>query len=79
LDLTGRKWQEAGEDYIMRSLYASPNIIRVMKSKIFKWVVYVARMGEMTNAFRILVGIPEGKRPLGRPKHRSEDDIRLDL
>jgi hypothetical protein len=51
----------------LRDLYCSPSIIRIMKSRM-RWVVHVARMGER-NAYRLLVGKPEGKRPLGRPRH----------
>jgi hypothetical protein len=52
------------------NLYASPNIIRVIKSRRMRWAGHVSRMGEMRNAYKILVGKPEGKRPLGRPKRR---------
>jgi hypothetical protein len=47
-------------------LYSSPSIIRIIKSRRMRWVGHVARMGEKRNAYRILVGTPEGKRPLGR-------------
>jgi len=60
-------------------LYASPDIIRVNKSKRTRWAEHVARMGEMRNAHNILVGKPEGKRPLGRPRRRWEDNITMDL
>jgi hypothetical protein len=50
-----------------------------MKSKRKKWVVHIARMGENRNAYRILVGKPEGKKPLGRPRRRWVDNIRMDL
>jgi hypothetical protein len=58
-------------------LYASPNI-RIFKSRRVRWVGHVACMGEMRNTYKILVGKPEGKRPLRRPGHDWED-IRLDL
>jgi hypothetical protein len=61
------------------SLYASPNIIQVMKSRRVRWARHVARMGEMRNAYIILVGKSEGKRPLGRPRRRWEDNIRMCL
>jgi hypothetical protein len=61
------------------NLYASPNIIRVIKSRRTRWVGHVARMGEMRNAYNIMVGKPEGKRPLGRHRHKWEDNIRTDL
>jgi hypothetical protein len=51
-------------------LYSSPSIIRVIKSRKISWVEHVSRMGEKKNACRILVGKPEGKRPLGRPRRR---------
>jgi len=56
-----------------RNLYASGNIIRAIKSRRTRWPGHVARMGEMRNEYKVLVGKPEGKRPLGRPKHRWED------
>jgi hypothetical protein len=49
-------------------LYSSPNIIRTIKSRRMRWAGHVAQMGEARNAYRILVGKPEGKRPLGRPR-----------
>jgi len=51
-------------------LYPSQNIIRVMKSRMVRWVEYVARMGEIRNAYKILIGEPEGKGPSGRPSRR---------
>jgi len=52
----------------LSDLYSSPNIIRVIKSRRMRWAVYIARMGERRGAYRVLVGKPEGKRPLGRPR-----------
>jgi hypothetical protein len=63
----------------LRDLYSSPSIIRIMKSRKIRWAGYVARMGEKRNAYRLLVGKPEGKRPLGRPRCRWVDNIRMDL
>jgi hypothetical protein len=60
-------------------LYSSPNIIRVIKSRRMSWAGQVARMGEGRGAYRILVGRPEGRRPLGRPRRRWEDNIKMDL
>jgi hypothetical protein len=60
-------------------LYSSPTIIRVIKSRRMRWTGHVARMGEGRVAYRILVGRPEGRRPLGRPRRRWEDDIKMDL
>jgi hypothetical protein len=58
---------------------SSPNIIRVIKSRRMRWAGYVARMGEGSGVYRVLVGRPEGKRPLGRPRRRWEDNIKMDL
>jgi hypothetical protein len=60
-------------------LYPSPNIIRVIKSRKLRWEGHVAWMGEKINAYSILVGKPEGKGPLPRPRHRWEGNIRSDL
>jgi hypothetical protein len=63
----------------LRDLYSSPSIIRIIKSRRMRWAGSVARMGETRNAYRLLVGKPEGKIPLGRPRHRWVDNIRMDL
>jgi hypothetical protein len=63
----------------LRNLYASPNIIRVIKSREMRWVGHVAQMGEMRNAHNILLGEPKGKRPPERPRRRWEDNVRVDL
>jgi hypothetical protein len=60
-------------------LYSSPNIIRMIKSRGIRWAGHVARMGETRNAYRILVGNPEGKRPLGRSRSRWVNNIKMDL
>jgi hypothetical protein len=60
-------------------LYSSPNIIRQIKSRRMRGAGHVARMEEERNVYRILVGNPKGKRPLGRPRHGWEDGIRMDL
>jgi len=62
----------------LNDLYSSPNIVRVTKSTM-RWVRHVARMGERRVVYRILVGKPGGKRPLGRPRRRWEDNIKMDL
>jgi hypothetical protein len=62
-----------------RDLYSSPSIIRIIKSRRMRWAGHVVRMGEKRNAYRLLVGKPKGKRPLGRPKRRWVDNIRMDL
>jgi hypothetical protein len=61
----------------LNDLYSSPNIIRVIEKN--EMVGHVARMGEKRGAYRILVGRPDGRRPLGRPRHRWEDSIKMDL
>jgi hypothetical protein len=63
----------------LHSLYSSPNIITMIKSRRIRWAGQVARMGKKINAYRILVGEPEGKRPLGRPRRRWVDNIKIDL
>jgi hypothetical protein len=63
----------------LRDLYSSPSIIRIIKSRRMRWAGHVARMGEKRNAYRLLVRKPEGKRPLGRPRHRWVDNIKMDL
>jgi hypothetical protein len=63
----------------LHNLYSSPDIIRQVKSRVMRWAGHVARMGEERKVYKVLVGKPEGKRPLGRPKHRWEDGIRMDL
>jgi hypothetical protein len=60
-------------------LYSLPSIIRIMKSRRMRWSGHVARMGDKRNAYRLLVGKPEGRRPLGRPRRRRLDNIRMDL
>jgi len=63
----------------LNDLYSSPNIVRVIKSKILRWAGHVARMGERRGVYMVMVGKPEGTRPLGRPRHRWEDNIKMDL
>jgi hypothetical protein len=63
----------------LRDLYSSSSIIRIIKSRSMRWAGHVARMVEERNAYRLLVGNPEGKRPLGRPRCRWVDNIRMDL
>jgi hypothetical protein len=60
-------------------LYSSTNIIRLIKSRRMRWVWHVACMGEKRGVYRISVGRPEGRRPLGRPRHRWEDNINMDF
>ena len=63
----------------LNDLYSSPNIVRVIKSRRMRWVGHVGRMGEDRGVYRVLVGKPEGRRPLGRPRLRWVDNIRMDL
>jgi hypothetical protein len=63
----------------LNDLYSSPNIIRVIKSRKMRWAGHVTRMGDKRGADRILVGRPEGRSPLGRPRRRWEDNIKMDL
>jgi hypothetical protein len=62
----------------LNDLYSLPNIVWVVKSRRLRWAGYVARMGEERGVHRVLVGKPEGKRPLGRPRRRWEDNIKMD-
>jgi hypothetical protein len=69
-EVTG-EWRKLHDE--LRDLYSSPSIIRIIKSRSMRWAGHVARMGEKRNAYRLLVGKPEGKRPLARPRHRWVD------
>jgi len=60
-------------------LYSSPNIVRVIKSRRMRWAEHVARTGGERGVYRVLMGKPEGRRPLGRSRHRLVDNIRTDL
>jgi hypothetical protein len=75
-EVTG-EWRKLHEEEL-RDLYSAPSIIRMVKSKRMEWARDVARM-EKRNACRLLVGKPEGKRLLGRPRRRCLDNIRMDL
>jgi hypothetical protein len=76
-EVTG-EWRRLHKEEL-NDLYSSPTIIRVIKSRTMRWAGHVARMGEGRVAYRILVGRPEGRRPLGRPRRRWEDNIKMDL
>jgi hypothetical protein len=72
------EWRKLHNEELL-DLYSSPSIIRIIKSRRMRWAGHVARLGEKRNAYRLLVGKPEGKRPLGRPRRRWVDNIRMDL
>jgi hypothetical protein len=76
-EVTG-EWRKLHNEEL-RDLYSSPGTIRIIKSRRMRWAGHVARMGEKRNAYRLLLGKSEGKRPLGRPRHRCVDNIRMDL
>ena len=76
-EVTG-EWRKLHNEEL-NDLYSSPNIIRVIKSRIVRWAWHVVCLGEGRGAYRVLVGKPEGKRPLGRPRRRWEDNIKMDL
>jgi hypothetical protein len=63
----------------LHNLYSSPSIIRIIKSRRMRWAGHVAQMGEKRNVYRLLVGKPEIKRPLGRPRRSWIDNIKMDL
>jgi hypothetical protein len=75
--LTG-EWKRLHNEELI-DLYSSPNIVRVIKSRRMRWAGHVARMGERRGAYKVLVGKPEGRKSLGRPRRRWEDNIKTDL
>ena len=76
-EVTG-EWRKLHNEEL-KGLYSSPNIVRVIKSRRMRWAGHVAHMGEGRGVYRVLVGKPKGKRLLGRPRRRWEDNIRMDL
>jgi hypothetical protein len=81
----GSKRNEVGGEWTklcnkeLYALYSSPDIIWVIKSRKLRWAGHVAYMGERRGAYTVLVGKPEGRRPLGRPRHKWEENIKIDL
>jgi len=76
-EVTG-EWRKLHNEEL-NDLYSSPNIVLVIKLRIMKWAGHVACVGNERGTYRVLVGKPEGRRPLGRPRHRWEDNIKMDL
>jgi hypothetical protein len=77
VEVTG-EWRKLHNEEL-HNLYSSPVIIRQVKSRRMRLAGHVARMGEDRKVYKVLVGTPEGRRPLGRPRRRWEDGIRMDL
>ena len=73
-DEVTEEWRKLHNEEL-QGLYCSPNIVWVIQSRRMRWPGHMARMGERRGVYTVLVGKPEGKRPLGRPKHRWEDYI----
>jgi hypothetical protein len=77
-DEVAEEWRKLHNEELC-DLYSSPSIIRIIKPRRMRWVGHVTRMGEKRNGYRLLVGKPEGKRSLGRPRCRWVDNIRMDV
>ena len=77
-DEVSEEWRKLHNEEL-RDLYSLPNIVRVVKSRRMRWAGHVVCMGEGRGVHRVLVGKPEGKRPLGKPRRRWEDNIKMDL
>jgi hypothetical protein len=77
-DEVARKWRKLHNEEF-HDLYSSPSIIRIIKGRRMRWAGHVARKGDKSNTYRLLVGKRERKRSLGRPKRRWLDNIRMDL
>ena len=75
--MTG-EWRKLHNEEL-NDLYSLPYIVRLVKSRRVRWAGHVARMGEVRGVHRVLVGKSEGKRPLGRPRRRWEDNIKMDF
>jgi len=76
-EVTG-EWRKLRNEELS-DLYSLPNIVRVVKSRSMRWAGHVARMGQERGVYRVLVAKPEGKRPLGRPRRRWDDNIKMNL
>jgi hypothetical protein len=76
-ELTG-EWRKLHIEEL-NNLYSLPNIVRMVKSRRMRWAGHVTHMGKDRVVHRVLMGKPEGKRPLGRPRHRWGDNIEMDL
>jgi hypothetical protein len=72
------KWREGGENEELHDLHSSPSIIRIIESRRMRWAGHVERTGKKRNMYRLLVGKPDGKRPLGRPRRICVDNINMD-
>jgi hypothetical protein len=72
------EWRKLHKEKL-RDFYSLPNIVRVVKSRRMRWAGHVARMEEGRGVHRVLVGKPEGKRPVGRPRRKWEENIKMDL
>ena len=77
-EIVGKEWRRLRNEEL-NDLYCSPIIVRVIRSRRMRWAGNVVRMGERRGLYVVLVGKPEGKRPLGRPRHRWGDNIKMDL
>ena len=76
-EVTG-EWRKLRTEKL-NDVYFLSNIVRVIKSRRIRWAGHVARMGEKSGVYRVLMGKPGGKRPLGRPRRRWDDNIKMDL
>jgi len=72
------EWRKLHNEWL-NDLYSSPNVVRVIKSRTMKWAGHEARMGERRGVYRVLVGKPDRKRPLGRTRRRWEDKVKMNL
>jgi hypothetical protein len=76
---SGRGGEQKNSCPCQLRIYSSPSIVRVIRGRRMRWAGHVARMGEVRGAYIVLVGRPEGRRPLGKPRRRWEDNIKVDL